>query len=272
LSLKDYEIGVENWRGYTLGSRIESKPDAQFVTVVHRIVNGSNVISTIDWHSAFYREPMMQPGELRDVRHGLYVKGIGGFLHWPIPFDYFHYGEHSVTIETSMGILHIDGAPAFQPRFRVWTLEAKLLLKELFFEIVVETVIKTKTLNMKFLSQAKGNGKVVEYVSKIQNNSEKEVHIQWLGLSTKKDPFGIMVSLPKKMGEARTVSKGESKWPIYIVNDVALINMESIKFLPGSIFSFLGRDPNFESRRREIRKLKLGENSVMIAPVITSIE
>jgi len=54
--LKDYEIGVENWRGYTLGSRIESKPDAQFVTVVHRfLLTLLKFESTISLHLALSR-------------------------------------------------------------------------------------------------------------------------------------------------------------------------------------------------------------------------
>lgn len=273
LKLKGNEIGVEDWqgRGYTLGSHIEVTPNAQSVVITQRMFNGSNLASTIDWHSAAFRYPSMKAGEFKEKRTKMDVSGVGGFLHWPVPYDCFDFGQHSATIETEMGTLNIDGAPAYMPRLRVWIAPLKSMIRGIF-KIGSITTIKTAELDIKFQSEARSTGKTVEYVSKIQNNGEKMVHIQWLGFSTNKAPQGIIVNLPGGMREARTVFQKKSEVPIKMVSDVALINIGIEKQPPGMTFSFLGNSPDFESRLKELAKMKLGKSIIITAPVVIPVE
>lgn len=271
LKLNNNEIGAVDSREYLLGSRIEPSPDAQRVTIVQRVINGSTVNSTIDWHSALYRQPHMEPGEIREEVKKYTVSGLRGFLYWPVPFDNAHLDEHSATVETKMGTFYIDGAPAFLARGRAWKVEAGLLWKK-GFHIVLETFIKTKKLNVKFLSTAEGSKEGnVTYVASVQNMSEEPIYLQWVALSADKEP-SMVISLPKNMTEPMNVLKAESRFPIYLVSDVAFINTKSTEVLPRSRVSYLGEEPRFDARRKNILTLKevLDVNMMMIVPAIVS--
>lgn len=271
--LRDDEIGVEDSRGYVLGSSIQVNRNGELVTIRSRIVNGSKSASTIDWHSAGIREPNLEPGQPAPRTQKFDVRGWRRFLYWPVPFDYSNWAGHSATVETRMGSFTIDGAPAFQTRIGYVELAAQALREnvgEIRIETILELLVRGKRNSVKLISEAKADKQGMTYFARIENQGTESVYVQWIGLGNAKQPLGVIVGVGPKA--RKTVAERKYSWPVYLVNDAAFVNGESTGSLPGSAVRYLGRELRFDVRIRELAAMKLGSNAMVVAPTVAGGE